>query len=65
MPPQTPPKRIVPAFKSTGSKPALTHDQIAACAQTLWQARGCPSGQDLYIWLDAQAQLRNEAQPAC
>jgi hypothetical protein len=37
-------------------KPA-TQQQIAALAHELWLARGCPSGRDLDIWLEAERQL--------
>jgi hypothetical protein len=38
----------------------LSHDQIAQRAKTIWQARGCPLGQDQQNWLEAEKQLRAE-----
>ena len=35
----------------------VTQQQIAALAHELWLARGCPSGSDLDIWLEAERQL--------
>jgi hypothetical protein len=55
-----------PALSSSaaGRKPASartpTHDQIAARAREIWQAKGCKSGQDLQNWHEAEAQLKAE-----
>jgi len=48
--------------KSTRVTPgsALSHDQIAARARTIWQAKGCRPGQDVQNWLEAEAQLKSE-----
>lgn len=35
-----------------------THQQIAALAHELWIGRGCPTGSDLDIWLEAERELR-------
>jgi hypothetical protein len=35
-----------------------THEQIAARAQALLQAQGCPCGQDEQNWRQAEAELR-------
>jgi hypothetical protein len=43
-------------------KPA-TQQQIAALAHELWLARGCPSGSDLDIWLEAERQLNGQVAP--
>ena len=36
----------------------VTHDQIQAKAQEIWHSRGCPTGQDLQIWLEAEKALQ-------
>jgi hypothetical protein len=55
-----------PAAKKTAgnSSPArsklamtLTHDQIAAKAYEIWVAKGCPNGQDVANWKEAEAAL--------
>jgi hypothetical protein len=38
--------------------PTFGHDQIAALAHALWQARGCPEGSPQEDWLRAAEQLR-------
>ena len=40
-----------------GGKPIPTHRQIAAAAEVLWRQRGCPTGDNVQIWLDAERQL--------
>jgi hypothetical protein len=37
------------------------HDDIAALAHTLWQARGCPEGSPEEDWFNAAEQLRSRA----
>lgn len=37
-----------------------THDDIARKAHDLWKDRGCPSGIDNEIWLEAERQLRDD-----
>jgi hypothetical protein len=52
------------AMKATPSAPALpppTREQIAALAYAIWQDRGCPIGNDLDIWLEAERQLQDES----
>src|SRR3954463_15647884 len=44
------------------SRGQVAHEQIAARAQKLWRDRGSPSGQDETIWLEAEAQLKGEAE---
>lgn len=46
------------------SKSALTHEQIAERAEMIWQEKGCPPDQDEAHWLEAEAQLRQEARGA-
>ena len=36
-----------------------THDEIARQAQEFWQDRGCPTGCDQAIWLEAEQALTN------
>ncbi len=38
-----------------------SHDQIAVKAFELWQARGCPDGSAEQDWLQAEAELQEEA----
>ena len=40
--------------------PVLTHEQIAARAKAIWQAKGCKPGQDAQNWSEAEAQLKAE-----
>lgn len=44
---------------TSGSK--LTHEQISARAQSIWNAEGRPEGRDEAIWLQAEKQLYDEA----
>jgi hypothetical protein len=37
----------------------LGHDEIAALAHELWQARGCPYGSPVEDWLHAERELRS------
>lgn len=34
-----------------------THEEIARCAEQIWQDRGHPAGCDTEIWLEAERQL--------
>jgi hypothetical protein len=36
-----------------------THEQIAARAKAIWQAKGCPAGKDDENWREAEEQLRH------
>jgi hypothetical protein len=36
----------------------ITHDAIAALAHDLWERRGRPAGQDVQMWLEAEAKLK-------
>jgi hypothetical protein len=47
-------------MNSSVNFPELTHNEIAARARSLWTARGCPTGCDDEIWLDAERQLTAE-----
>lgn len=47
--------------RSTRSPAALnipTHDQIAERAYYIWQSKGCPWGQSLDNWLEAERQFK-------
>ena len=48
-----------------GGRPAVAglvaHDQIAARAYLIWEAKGRPQGQDEANWREAEEQLRREA----
>ena len=48
---------------SNQGKVELSHEQIAERARKLWMERGSPGGRDLEHWLEAEKQLRQEAQP--
>jgi len=50
----------VPGPMRTGSKPTITHEQIAERARAIWRQRGCPSGDDEKNWYEAEAQLESE-----
>ncbi|HZP59233.1 MAG TPA: DUF2934 domain-containing protein [Opitutaceae bacterium] len=43
------------------SSPTARHEQIAHRAYEIWRAQGCPCGQDLDNWLEAERQLRTSA----
>jgi hypothetical protein len=51
-----------PAVSVAGApgKSRLTHEQIAQRAKAIWQAKGCPTGQDEQNWREAEAQLKAE-----
>ncbi|MEO5957675.1 MAG: DUF2934 domain-containing protein [Opitutaceae bacterium] len=38
----------------------VTAAQIAALAHELWLGRGCPAGQDIDIWLEAERLLQGD-----
>ncbi len=48
--------------KAAAPQPVITvtHDQIAARAFLIWEAKGRPHGLDEQNWREAEAQLRNE-----
>ena len=45
---------------STGTGPA--HEEIAALAYSLWQARGCPEGTPEEDWLNAERTLKPKSE---
>jgi hypothetical protein len=50
-----PAKPAVPVARAVRTP---THDEISERARKLWEAKGCPAGQDEEIWLEAEAQLK-------
>lgn len=42
-----------------GIKP--TQEQISQRAKVIWQAKGCPQGMDVPIWLQAERELKRES----
>jgi hypothetical protein len=47
---------------TTQPQQQVPHEQIAARAEKLWRERSCPAGSDEAIWLEAESQLRGEAE---
>ena len=47
---------------ATATLVAPTREQIAIRARVIWEKRGCPRGQDEQIWLEAEKQLKEEAE---
>ncbi len=47
-----------PSRYGAGASIRPTHDQIAARAKAIWQAKGCPAGKDEENWREAEEQLR-------
>jgi hypothetical protein len=47
---------------ATATLAAPTREQIALRARVIWEQRGCPQGQDEQIWLEAERQLKEEAE---
>jgi hypothetical protein len=40
----------------------VPHEEIARRAEKLWHERSCPAGSDEAIWLEAESQLKGEAE---
>ncbi len=55
--PGRPPSQQVMSRKP---KHAPSHEEIAARARAIWQAKGCCAGQDVQNWIEAETQLKNE-----
>ncbi|MEN9575063.1 MAG: hypothetical protein RL514_2918 [Verrucomicrobiota bacterium] len=53
-----------PVAKRTPSpaRPEPTRDEIALCAQSIWEEEGRPHGRDLEHWLRAETRLRQGSQ---
>ena len=49
-----------PARRRKRKSAAIDDQMIAARAYTIWQARGCPQGQEQANWHEAEQQLREE-----
>lgn len=49
---------------STAGNGQPSYEQIAACAYSIWQSKGCPQGQDEANWSEAETQLRRGAASA-
>jgi hypothetical protein len=47
---------------TTTTKYSPTHDEIALRARALYEQAGFPSGRDEEFWLEAERQLREEAE---
>jgi hypothetical protein len=52
----------VPTDTNRSSRGQVARDQIEERARKLWQERNSPSGQDEAIWLEAESQLKAEAE---
>jgi hypothetical protein len=50
--------------KSTKSYQAPTHQEITACAQSIYEREGRPQGRAMQHWLQAEAQLIAERKAA-
>jgi hypothetical protein len=46
---------------SSKQKATLSPDQIAKRAYEIWQAQGCPNGQDRENWLQAERELSQQS----
>lgn len=40
----------------------VPHEEIARRAEQLWRERNCPAGSDQAIWLEAESQLKAQAE---
>ena|ERR1700733_1154361 len=49
------------AFRHSQATATFGHNDIAALAHELWQARGCPEGSPEVDWLPAVKELRSRA----
>lgn len=47
----------------TEPRPEPTHEQIALCALSIWEAEGRPQGRELEHWLLAEVRLRQGVKP--
>ncbi len=47
-----------PPAAETPKDPAALHDMIAGRAREIWTELGQPEGQDLEIWLEAEAEIQ-------
>ena len=51
-------KAAPPRLLTNGAHGEPTHDDIAHCAYSLWEQHGRPQNQQVEIWFQAEAQLR-------
>lgn len=51
-----------PAAPAEAPATPPTHEQIAALAKVLWEARGCPEGSPEVDWFEAEQRLREKQQ---
>ena len=51
-------KAAPPHLLTNGAHGEPTHDDIEHCACALWEHHGRPQNQQVEIWLQAEAQLR-------
>ena len=63
----TDPKTMELPRESPGSEPMLSSsnicpDKIRETAYSKWEAAGCPSGDGVKFWLEAEAELVNNPQ---
>ena len=56
-------ERTVPTEATREANPALSHDEIAALAYALWQARGGGDGFAEQDWLQAERRLQERLEP--
>lgn len=49
------------AATSTKQKNAMSAEQVARRAYEIWQAKGCPHGQDVENWLQAERELNQQS----
>jgi hypothetical protein len=54
-------KTVLPAPAAPVASPArvFSREEVAACAQGIWEEKGRPFGRDLENWLEAERRLRN------
>lgn len=52
-------KKAAPSHEAAQTS-QLTHEQVAQRAHDIWQAGGCPWGQEDRCWFEAEHQLRQE-----
>ena len=48
---------VPPVAPAAPAKPAVSFDQIKARAYEVWLRKGCPSGQDVQNWEQAEREL--------
>lgn len=57
-------KDAAPRLLTNGLHDEPAHDEIARCAYSLWEQQGRPQDEEIGIWLQAEAKLRqSQSQP--